>query len=97
MHEHQHLGVVDATQGDAEKIADADIDRHSHAVQGSTQDDAFAMEFDLANPAVGAAVVRIEIDRKRKRVEPQCAARPGGIDPACCSLTPHGFISPPGL
>ena len=40
MHQHQHLGVVDAAQRKPEKIADADVDRHLHAVQGTTQDDA---------------------------------------------------------
>ena len=97
MHQHQHLGVVDAAQRHAEKIADADVDRHLHAVQGTTQNDAFAVKFDLPHAAVRTGVVRIEADGQRERVEPQCAARPGGIDPACCCLTPHGFISPPGL
>ena len=48
MNQHQHLGVVDAAQRDAEKIADANVDRHPHAVQGTAQHDAFAMKFDLA-------------------------------------------------
>ena len=73
------------------------IDRHPHAVDGTAEHDAFAMKFDLPHAAVGADVVRVEADGQRKRVEPQCAARPGGIDPACCCLTPHGFVSPPGL
>src|SRR6202790_5272282 len=97
MKEHQHLRIVDAAQRDAEKIADANVDRHLHAVDGPAQHDAFAMKFDIAHAAVGAGVVRIEAYRQRERVEPQGAARPGGIDPACCCLTPHGFISPPGL
>ena len=97
MGEHEHLNIVDATQRDAKKIAHANVDRHPHAVDGTTQDDAFAVEFDLPHAAICAGVVRIEADRQREGVEPQCAARPGGIDPACCSLTPHGFISPPGL
>ena len=97
MSEHQHLRVVDAAQCNAEKIGDANIDRHPHAVDGTAQHDAFAVKFDLPHAAVGAAVMRIETDRQGERVEPQCAARPGGIDPACCSLTPHGIVSPPGL
>src|SRR5580693_864054 len=97
MGEHQHLGIVGAAQRDAKKVADAKVDRHLHAVQGTTQYDAFAVKFDLPHATVGTAVVRIEADGQRKRVEPQCAARPGGMDPACCCLTPHGFISPPGL
>src|SRR6266478_2391565 len=78
MNQHEHLGVVDAAECHAEKIA-------------------YAVKFDSAHAAVCAGVVRIEADGQRKRVEPQCAARPGGIDPAFCCLTPHGFISPPGL
>ena len=97
MHQHQHLGVVDAAQRDAEKIADANVDRHLHAVEGTTQNDAFAVKFDLPHAAICAGVVRIEADGQRERVEPQCAARPGGIDPACCCLTPHGFYLPAGI
>jgi hypothetical protein len=55
------------------------------------------VKFDLPHAAVGAAVVGIEANRQGERVEPQCAARPGGIDPACCSLTPHGFYLPAGI
>src|SRR6195256_7041316 len=97
MDQHQHLRIVDAAQANAEKIAHADIDRHSHAADGTAQHDAFAVQFDLAHAAVCAAVLRIEADGQRERVEPQCAARPGGIDPAYCYLTPHGFVSPPEL
>ena len=97
MNQHQHLGVVDAAQRHAEKIAHANVDRHLHAVEGTAQDDAFAMKFDLPHAAVCAGVVRIEADGQRERVEPQCAARPGGIDPACCCLTPHGFYLPAGI
>src|ERR1700722_13575038 len=97
MDQHQHLGIIDAAQGHAEKIADTDVDRHPHAVDGAMQHDAFAMKFDLTHAAVRAGIVRMEAEGKRERVEPHGAARPGGIDPACCCLTPHGFISPPGL
>ena len=97
MHQHQHLRVVEAAQRDAEKIADANVDGHLHALDGTAQHDAFAMKFDLPHAAVGAGILRIEAERKGKRVEPQCAARPGGIDPACCCLTPHGFSLPAGI
>ena len=97
MSEHQHLRVVDAAQCNAEKIGDANIDRHLHAVDGTAQHDAFAVKFDLPHAAVCAGIVRIEADRQGERVEPQYAARPGGIDPACCSLTPHGFYLPAGI
>jgi hypothetical protein len=97
MHQHQHLGIIDAAQADADEIADADIDRHLHALDGTAQHDAFAVNLDLPHMAVGAHIVRIEADGQRKRVEPQVAARPGGIDPACCCLTPHGFSLPAGI
>src|SRR6266853_5214191 len=97
MNQHEHLGVVDAAQRNAEKIAHANVDRHLHAVDGTAQHDAFAVKFYSSHAAVGTGVVRIEADGQRERVEPQCAARPGGVDPACCCLTPHGLVSPPGL
>ena len=83
MRQNQHLGVVDAAQRNAEKIADANVDGHLHAVQGTAQNHAFAVKFDLPHAAVRTDVVRIEADGQGKRVEPQCAARPGGIGPAC--------------
>src|ERR1700730_14896636 len=97
MDQHQHLGIVDAAYGDPEKIAHANVDRHLHSMECTAQHDPFPMKCDIAYAASGAGVVRMEADGQRERVEPQGAARPGGIDPACCSLTPHGFISPPGL
>jgi len=96
MLEHQELAFADAAQRDAEEIADANVDRHPHAVDGTVQHDAFAVKLDLPHAVVGAAVVRAEADGQRKWVEPQCTARPGGIDPACCCLTPHGFSLPAG-
>ena len=71
MDQHQHLGLVDAAQPNPEKIADPDADRHLHAVQGAAQNDALAMKFDPPHAAIGTAVLRVEADRKRKRVEPQ--------------------------
>src|SRR3954471_9359726 len=97
MHQHQYLGVVDAAQRYAEKIADANVDRHPHAAHGTVQDDAFAVKFDPPHAAVGAGIMCVEAERKREWVEPQDAARPGGIEPPWCWLSPHGFISPPGL
>ena len=44
------------------KSADADVDRHPHAVHGAAQDDAFAMKFDLPHAAIGTDVVRGETD-----------------------------------
>ncbi len=83
MHEHEHPAVVDATHGKAEKIADAQSDRHPHAANFASQNDAFAREFDVANTTVGAMIDRVEGHRKGMGVEPQGAARPGGSDPAC--------------
>ena len=94
MNQYQHLGVIAVAQRDTEKVTDANIDRHLHAVQRTTQDDTFAMKLDLPHAAIGAGIVRVEAKGQGKRVEPQCAARPGGIDPACCCLTPHGSWSP---
>jgi len=73
VNQHQHLDVVEAAQRNAEKIADANADRHPHAVEGTTQHDTFAMKFDLPHAAVGAGIVRVEADGQREGVEPQCA------------------------
>jgi len=66
-------------------------------LNGTAQHNAFAVKFDLPYAAIGTDIVRMEADGQRKRVEPLCAARPGGIDPACCCLTPHGFGLPAGI
>ena len=95
--EHKHLAIVAVVERDPDKVADTNAYGHPHAVNGTAQHDVFAMKFDQPDAAVRADVVRAEDRRQRKRVEPQCAARPGGIDPACCCLTPHGFCLPPGL
>src|SRR4051812_45432825 len=97
MLKHQHLRVLDVLEHDTKEIADANIDGHPHAADGTAKHDAFAMKLDLPNPAIGTNVVRPEAHRQRKRVEPHCAARPGGIYPACCCLTPHGFCLPAGI
>ncbi|GLR96564.1 hypothetical protein GCM10007858_42010 [Bradyrhizobium liaoningense] len=94
MHEDERLRVVIAAQGDAGEVGNAHVDRHLHAADGTAQHDTLAMKLDLPDMSVGARVMRIEADRKGKGVEPQGAARPGGSDPACCCLTPHGFSSP---
>jgi hypothetical protein len=61
--QNQHLGVVDAAQRNAEKIADPNVDGHLHAVQGTTQNYALSVKFDLPHAAVRTDVVRIEADR----------------------------------
>jgi hypothetical protein len=96
MNEHQRMLALAAAKRDAPEIADANIDGHPHAADGTAQHNTFPVQFHIAHAAVCANVVRIEADGQRERVEPQCAARPGRIDPARC-LTPHGFVSTPGL
>ena len=81
MNQHQHLRVVETAQRDAEKVADADVDRHPHALDGTVQHDAFAMKFDLPHAAVCAGIVRMEAERKRKRVEPHARLDPAGLIP----------------
>ena len=54
------LRFVETAPRDAEKVADADVDRHPHALDGTVQHDAFAMNFDLPHAAVGADVPCIE-------------------------------------
>ena len=72
MHQHQHLRpVVETAQSDAEEIADPNVDGHLHALDGTAQHDAFAVNFDLPHAAVGAVVLRIEAQPEGKRVEPQ--------------------------
>jgi hypothetical protein len=44
-------------------------------MDGTAQHDAFAVKFDLPHAAVGAAVLRIEAERKGKRVEPELCSR----------------------
>src|SRR5690242_11082101 len=97
MPKHQHLRFLDVAKRDAEEVADPNIEVHAHAADGTANHDAFTMKLDLPDAAVGAHVMRGEAHRQRKRVEPLCAARPGGIDPACCCLTPHDFLLPAGI
>ena len=66
MRQHQHLRlVVEAAQRDAEEIADANVDRHPHALDGTAQHDAFAVNFDVPHVSVCADIVRIEALRKK--------------------------------
>ena len=97
MNQHQRLRVVETAPRDTEKVPDADVDRHPHALDGTVQHDTFAMKFNSSHAAVGTGVVRLEAERKRKGVEPHDTARPGGIDPAYCCLTPHGSYLPAGI
>ena len=81
MHQHQHLRIVDAAQRNAEKIADAEVDRHPHALQGAAQHDAFAMKFDVPHAAVGADVVRIEADGQERGSSRNARLDPAGLIP----------------
>jgi hypothetical protein len=60
MQQHQHLGIVDPAQRNAAEIADAKIDGHPHALDGTPQHNTLAVKFDVAHAVVGANVVRIE-------------------------------------
>src|SRR3954453_20292485 len=97
MNQHKHLGVLQVAQCYAAKVANKNLDRHLHAMNGTPQPNPFPMQPPSAHPPVRAEIVRVKTDWQRERVEPQGAARPGGIDPACCCLTPHGLCPPPGL
>jgi hypothetical protein len=41
--QNNHLPVIDAAQRDATKIADPNIDGHPHSMDGTPQNDAFAV------------------------------------------------------
>jgi hypothetical protein len=60
VNQNEHLGAVDAAQRDAAEIADAKVDRHPHALDGTPQHDTFAVNFYSAHAAVCADVLRIE-------------------------------------
>ena len=66
MDQHQHLRVVETAEADAEKIADANIDGHPHALDGTAQHDAFAMKFDFPHAAVCAGILRIRSRAEEK-------------------------------
>ncbi len=60
MLEDQRRRAFDVAQRDAEKIGDAEIDRHAHAVHGAAQCDAIAIELDTPHATVGAGIARFE-------------------------------------
>ena len=78
MRQYQHLCVVNSAQRNATKIAHTDVDRHSHAVDGTTQHNAFAVKFNTPQAAVRAYVMRIEADRYGQRVSQEGRAAPRG-------------------
>jgi hypothetical protein len=97
MGENQHLRIVNAAQRNAKKIVYSNTHRHPHAVERSAQDDAFSVKLDAPHATICAGIMRIEADGQREGVEPQVAARPSGVDPTYCCLTPHGFSLPAGI
>jgi len=97
VHENQRAPVIGFAAGDAEKIADANIDRHADAADGTAHGDTFAMNFDVPDAAIGAAIARLKADGQGMGVELQHAARPGGLHPTDSELTPHGLISHAGI
>jgi hypothetical protein len=70
MNQNDRLRIVRPTPRDAEEVADANVDRHPHAADGPTQNNAFVMKFDMPDAAVCTGVVRVEADGKRVGVEP---------------------------
>src|SRR5207247_11192018 len=68
---------------------DLKLERHGGAAHRAPQHDTFAVELDPSHPLVRAGVGSREADRKRERVEPHGAARPGRHAPAELPLTPQ--------
>ena len=97
MNQNERASVVGFAAGNAEKFTDADIDRHADAADGTAHGNAFAVDFDMPDAAIGAAIARFKADWQRMGVELQHAARPDGLHPADSELTPHGFISHAGI
>jgi hypothetical protein len=63
MKQHQHLRAGGITPRNAVEIADAKVDRHSHALDGSPEHNALAVKFDTAHAIVGANIMRVEAHR----------------------------------
>ena len=97
MNQNQRASAVRFAAGDAEKIANANIDRHADAADGTAHSDAFTIDFDVPDAAIGAAIARFKADGQGMGVELQHAARPDGLHPADSELTPHDFISHAGI
>jgi len=60
MEQHQHLGAVGSAERNTPEVADAKLDRHPHAVDGTPKHDAFTVKFDTAHAVVGTNVLRLE-------------------------------------
>jgi len=76
VHQQNHLCIFRVATRDAQKVSDANVDRHGNAVDGTTDHHALAREFDVPYAIVGAAIAGIVASRKEKRVGLRCAARP---------------------
>jgi len=100
LNQRQHLRVVvEAAPRDADKITDANVDRHPHAVDGHGAARFVRDGISICrHAAVRADILRVKTLREAKEGRAANARLdPAGIDPACCCLTPHGFSLPPGL
>jgi len=97
VHEDKCASVIGFAAGDAEKITDTNIDRHADAADGTAHGDTLAIDFDMPDTAIGAAIARLKADGQGMGVELQHAARPGGLHPTDSELTPHGLISHAGI
>ena len=50
--------------GNAEEIADAQVQRHAHALHGTAHHHALAIDFDVPDAAICAAIARLKADRQ---------------------------------
>ena len=64
MHQNERAPVVGFAAGDAEKFADTNIDRHADAADGTAHGDAFAIDFDMPDAAIGATIARLKLTGK---------------------------------
>src|ERR1700754_2365158 len=97
MNQDERVRFVGCATGNAEEFVDAKIYRHANAADGTPHHDTFAVDFDMPDAAIGAAIARFKAHRQRMGVELQAAARPGGLHPTDSELTPHGLISHAGI
>jgi len=84
-------------QRHAEEGGDRNPDGHGNAAYRTAQHDTLAIELDPAHPLVRCSIDCREADRKRERVEPHSAARPGRHGPAELPLTPQDALPVPSL
>ena len=62
---------------DAEEGLHRNVERDAHALHGTAQDHALAMQLDMTHAFVRHGIARREADGQSEGVEPRSAARPG--------------------